>query len=440
MAGGRDAATKLPARLTLPSGRVVTLRVVSAPEPRGRRDSRAPFSAALALFDEGHLELRDGPTAAGTPVAVDDLSLGDFHLLRGLALRAGIVPEDEVSITCRNCEAEIRLHPCANLEPAPWVDGELGDEELDTTLPFGEPLDVADVPLGRVRVAKTITLAERAVAEARPLFRALERGPLDVDADLVRALGIVALGPERDPARIAEALATCDDDAFASVTDAFLGAHYVPRLGAVVFCEACGARNDVDVPYERELLPGGAPALRDGARPAPRDFPDLDTFAARARAIAKEPMGEVPGEPVELVVEGGTPAVDDGGEPLLGSYVPPHGGDMTSPSRPPTVTVYYRTFLAMWREDGPYDWEDELTETVEHELEHHVYFLRGEDPMDDAERAEIREEGLRLVGRREANRRALGGFGSSLVDFTKRTWPLFVILALAFVATWLTRE
>ena len=26
---------------------------------------------------------------------------------------------------------------------------------------------------------------------------------------------------------------------------------------------------------------------------------------------------------------------------------------------------------AMWQEDGPYDWEDELRETVEHEYEHH---------------------------------------------------------------------
>ncbi|MBF5066225.1 hypothetical protein G6O45_23615, partial [Salmonella enterica subsp. enterica serovar Istanbul] len=63
----------------------------------------------------------------------------------------------------------------------------------------------------------------------------------------------------------------------------------------------------------------------------------------------------VPGEAVELVVEGGTPAVDEGGEPLLGSYVPPHPGDAGAPSRAPVVTVYYRTFRATWDEDGAYD-------------------------------------------------------------------------------------
>ena len=143
-------------------------------------------------------------------------------------------------------------------------------------------------------------------------------------------------------------------------------------------------------------------------------------------------LADVPGDPVELVVEGGTAAVDDGGEPLLGSYVPPHPGDLGAPTRPPTITLYFQTFRAMWREDGPYDWEAEVHETVEHELEHHVSFLRGDDPMDEEERDVIRREGLRIVGRHEAGRRALVGFGDSLGDFMRRTWPLW-LLALAAV-------
>lgn len=425
----------LPRRVTLPSGRRLELRARREPLVAVRAD-KALFDDVLALADQA-LELTDD----GARVDVRDLALSDFHLLRALLLRAGFAEEAEVRVPCRNCEAELRVKPCASLEIGPWVDGELGDPELDATLPFGEAHEVRPVPLGRVRTARTATFAPRTVREAAPLFRALAREPLDVDADFVRGMGLVSLGPESDVERLAEALATCDDDAFVSVTDAFLASHYPLRLGAAAFCEACGARNDVDAPYERELLPGTAPArASEHVASAGEAFPDLDAFAARARAIAAPLLAEVRGEAVELVVEGGTPAVDDGGEPLLGSYVPPHPGDMGSPSRPPTVTVYHRTFRAMWNEEGPYDWEEELAETLEHELEHHDYFLRGEDPMDDEERAEIREEGLRLVGRREANRRALEGFGSSLGDFVRRTWPLFVLLAVALAAMFFAKE
>src|SRR4051812_45564168 len=46
--------------------------------------------------------------------------------------------------------------------------------------------------------------------------------------------------------------AECDERAFLAVADAFLATHYVARLGSVVLCGECGARNDVDAPYERE--------------------------------------------------------------------------------------------------------------------------------------------------------------------------------------------
>ena len=50
------------------------------------------------------------------------------------------------------------------------MDGELDDPELDATLPFGAPIDVPPLPLGRVRVARTVTFQDRTVEQALPLF------------------------------------------------------------------------------------------------------------------------------------------------------------------------------------------------------------------------------------------------------------------------------
>ena len=406
----------LPKRVTLPSGLLVTLK------------ARGPVRAreGAPLFEEALVAMRDVLS-----VPPESLALRDFHVLRALLLRSGIIEENEASFPCHNCAEEVRAFPCRALEIGPWVDGELDDEELDTTLAFGEPIDVPDLPLGRVRAAKSVTFEDRTVAAAMHVFQAIAKGPLAMDAALVKALGIVAIGSERAPERIADALAAADDDAFAAVADAFVESHYAPRLSAIAICAACGARNDVEAPLEREF--SAAPRLPPKAG-AVEGFPDLEAFAERALAIA-EPMQESEAlRDVELLVDDGVAAVDDGGEPLLGSYVPP--GDLGRA----TVTVYYRTFRAIHIEEGPYDWEAELTETIEHELEHHVYFLRGDDPMDDEEREQIRAEAVRVVGRREAGRRELVGFGASLADFGKRTWPLWVIALVAvLVALWTQR-
>ena len=151
----------------------------------------------------------------------------------------------------------------------------------------------------------------------------------------------------------------------------------------------------------------------------------------RAHAIADPLIANIPGEKVEFVVEAGTPHVDDGGEPLLGSYVPPPPKDAPVPMVPPRVTVYFRTFQRIEAEEGPFDWEDELRETIEHELEHHVYWLRGDDPMDAEEHAEIDREVVRVIGRGESTRRTLTTFGQSFGDFVQRAWPLIALAALA---------
>lgn len=397
----------LPRTLTLPSGRRVTVRD-GRPAPAAAADEGL-FADVLALDDA----LEDD--------ALADLSLADFHVVRAVLMKAGRITEQEETVTCQNCAAELRVRPCANLETGPWEHGEADDPELDRTGPFGVPLVFG------------LVLRPRTVREARPLFRALGRlsasgapSPLRMTTGIVEALGIERIGERRTPARIARYLATCDDATFGAIANAWIDAHYPLRLGADVVCATCGARNTIDAPGEREL-DRGAPPSQD------RALPDLEAFVERAHAIAEPLLAGHPG--VVLVVEDGTPAVDEGGEPLLGSYLPPPSADAAVPQRAPTVTIYWRTFLAVAREEEDFDWEDELRETLEHELEHHRYFLQGHDPMDEDERRTIADEAVRVVGKTEATRRALGSFGGSLVDFLRRAWPLVLLAALVLAIT-----
>ncbi len=412
---------KLPSRLTLPSGAVVELSARAEAEPRASDPDAPLFDDVRALFDEGDVEL----TRKGATVDVGSLPLADFHVLRGVLAKAGLVVEEPVETTCVNCGGVLHVAPCAGLETGPWVDGELEDPELDVTLPFGKPHPIGPVPLGRVRTARTVTFEAITLDRENALLRAIAGGPLELTADVVRAMGVTALGPEKEPAAIARALAACDDEAFAGVADAFLASHYPPRLVCVVFCPKCRARNDIDAPFDRELEPHGGGIARRGE---PEGFPSIEDFVDRAHAIGEPLLEGVPGEPVQLLVDEGTPAVDDGGVPLLGAYDPPGSEAMPTP---PRITIWYRTFLAAHDDEPDFDWDDELRETIEHELEHHVYFLRGDDPMDDDERAVIRDEARRIVGRREVERRALQGFGQSVPEFFRRTWPVWLLALLA---------
>ena len=263
-----------------------------------------------------------------------------------------------------------------------------------------------------------------------PLHRALRRRRLAITAAVVSAMGVVALGTEQAPAAIAGALARCSNDAWAAIGDWFLQAHYSPRLAAVVLCPKCGARNDVDAPYEREF----EPSRLTGQSNEPNDalFPDFDAFATHAQESFEALAGEVAGQ-VRLVVDEGVPACDEGGEPLLGSYEPP-GGDVTAPFGNGAVTLYYRTFRAIHEEEGPYDWKAEVDETLAHELEHHAGWRAGDDPMDDDERAEILQERLRVVGRRQASRQSVVALGADVRGFLARTWLIWAIVAAISVA------
>ena len=426
---------KTPKSIALPSGRVVALEL----EPRTtdmaprRREDRAPlFSEMVALVASGELTLREGVSK----VSVADLALADFHTLRAIATKLGWLAEESIEIACRNCEVRMSCAPCAALELGPFVDAELDDPELDATVDFTATHQVRG--LGDTRLEAV------SVARAAPLHRALVARRLIVSSKVVRAMGIASIDGETRAARLARRLTRCSDRERTALTDLFLDAHYPPRLMSITVCTACGARNDVDAPFDREFERGFDVDPSIGRGPVARElsknnaisngesFPDFDRFDACARALAHEHFGEHR-DSVTLIVEGGVPACDDGGEPLLGAYVPPYAGDMTMPSRPPEVTVYYRTFRAMWNEDGPYDWEAELRETIEHELEHHEYHLGGHDPMDAEERRAIDEEAAKVIGRRAIVRGrpgAVGALGNDVADFLRRTWPIWLLLVV----------
>ena len=408
---------KAPKSVALPSGRVVTLAARGGAggsgeiQPRPREKDAPLFSELVTLVSSGDLSLVE----RGTPVAVGDLALGDFHALRAIATKLEWLSEEPIEIHCRNCRKPIEHAPCAALELGPFADGELHDPELDRTLDLSTSHLVRG--LGEVRLEPVTA------ARAAPLHRALRRRRLVISAAVVRAMGVASVDGETDAARVARKLSRCPERAWNRLAELFLDAHYAPRLFSIAVCAACGARNDVDAPFEREF------ALSEKRAPSNAEsFPDFEPFDARARALARELFGQETS--IALVVEGGVPACDDGGEPLLGAYVPPFAGDMTMPSRSPEITVYYRTFRAIWDEEGPYDWDAELRETVEHELEHHGYHLGGHDPMDEEEHRAIDEEVEKVIGKRALARGQVSALGTDVVGFLRRTWPIWVLLVV----------
>jgi hypothetical protein len=424
-------------RVHLPSGRSVALEVggdVERREPRARAKNAPLFSELLDLVSADVALLERGAT-----VDLTTLPLRDFHVLRAVATRLGWLAEEPVEIDCRNCEEAFSVCPCASLELGPFLHGELHDDELDTTLDFSVPHAIPTVRLPAGGSASEVTLGDVTVGEAAPLHRALRRRRLAIGDRFVRAMGLVSLGPERDPRRIADALSRCNDAAWGAIGDLFLQAHYLPRLCAVTLCPKCGARNDVDAPYLREFEPSAQPreSLESGESNDPT-FPDFDRFAEHARALFARAAGDDGAQPqaaiaVRLVVDAEIPACDDGGEPLLGAYLPP-GGDPSAPVGAAEVTVYYRTFRAMWTEEGPYDWKAELEETIEHELEHHAGWRVGHDPMDEAEHEEIARERARLVGRTQVVRGELAALSADFGGFLARTWPIWLIVAIGAFA------
>lgn len=382
-------------KFTLPSGRVVRTRK----QPGTPSEGKGIYAKAIATIG-AHLE----------DANVRELLLVDFHALRAIGAKLGWMKDDPIEITCVNCREPMTVKPCSTFELGPFRDGELDDPELDR---MRMKDDVED----------GVRIEPRTVAEAEPLHVALAKGPLRITPKIARALGVIEFDGSKDG--IAARLRDATDERFDRVVDAFLDTTYPLRLGASHACPKCKAKNEVDAPYDREF----ARASRAVQEEEEEDFPSFEVFDAEAQKLGEKYL---PGD-VVLVVEGGVAHVDDGGVPLLGSYVPPFEGHESAPSRPPEITVYYRTFRGMHEDEGPYDWRAELEETIEHELEHHGHHLRGHDPMDEEERAAIARETVRTVGRKEIVRRETKGLALDFGDFIRRTWLLWLLLLIVAI-------
>jgi len=82
------------------------------------------------------------------------------------------------------------------------------------------------------------------------------------------------------------------------------------------------------------------------------------------------------------------------GECATESFPSPYGGPDTVRS---AVVLYYGSFLRLARLDPAFDWEDELWETITHELKHHLEALAVEDALEDFDYA-VDENFRRLEG------------------------------------------
>jgi hypothetical protein len=415
----------LPKRVTLPSGLRVTLSEAKLREAAGRPGELPPIARAFTVLGaEGAIMAEDE-----SAVAFEDLSLRDGHLLRALVLRSRIVAEAPRTLGCMNCGERLTFVASEAFEPGPFADGELDDPDLDAPFDFARSYEVPPILTGE-GPARTLHLSPRTVGESRVLWEAT--GPLDPTRAVVTALGVKDLGRARAAQTIARGLSRAGGDAWTTIADLWEDAHYGPRLVAEIVCE-CGARNEVPVPADREL--DALAPLAEAARSSevPEGFPDEETFAEWALRAQEETFARRAVRNIDVVVDYGVPACDDGGVPMLGCYTPPSEGGTLGPT-PPEVRLFYRSFLEEKKIDPAFDVRAEIDETVDHEIEHHLHFLSGEDPLDDEERAVIATERARVVGKRELTRRAARSFWDEIVGFLRVSFPLIALLVL--LAIW----
>ena len=383
----------------------------------------------------------DGPLVRivddrGEPVPAGSLSLRDAAITRAVLTHLEVLPEDPADVVCENCDAPFTVSPCRALSLAPYFDGEADDDELDAQFPFDEDHPIPEITI-RDGIASTVRLRDVTLAQVEPLHRALEAYRLRITGEVARAIGVVSLGAETQPVRIGRALGRASDEALDVVFDLFDEAHYPPRLTAEARCPKCGAVNAVEAPSLREFP---AQRMRRAGRDVlPPGFPDEATFEGMVAEEAEVIYERLGVRNVGLEIVHGPADCDDGGVPLLGSYTPPEGEGTGFVARPPEVRLYYRTFVAMWA-DETYDVRGEIAETIEHELEHHLAFLSGDDPEDERERGQIAREARQRTGDTETLRQASRAARGELTDFLYRTWPVWAVVALAtIVAALLSR-
>jgi hypothetical protein len=375
--------------------------------------------------------------AAGAGTTLRALPLSDFHTLRAVLRRVGAIEEVPLDVRCQNCDRRFGVRPCSTLELGPYRDRELDDPELDARFDFAveHRLEVSEI--AQVRL-DSLTLAD-----AEALHVALAKsGPLRLSSGLVRALGLAALDGETDPRRLARRLRRVSPEAFDALVDLFEAAHYPARLITPHPCPDCGAVAWIDAPALREFTldpgSGSGVAIERDLGPERAPFMNLSRFEDLVSERAEASYDALAVTRVDLVVVDGPAECDDGGEPLLGCYRPADPDGL--PPQPPEIRIFYRTFAAIWNDEGEYDVGAEVETTVRHELEHHLAFLSGRDPVDEAERAEIDAELVRRVGRSEVERRAVRAVSHDLRGFLASTWPLWLIALLATLIALYARE
>ncbi len=404
----------------LPSGRRVRVRTAQAQAPTSKKKApRALFDETREALRTGALVVEDAKTKARLDdAAIDGLALAYFHVLRDFAIRSKLVPSEAEAITCDNCDTPLRFDgaslPLADLEDR--YEGDAPPAERDVPLAEGQ----------HVRM-RPITLAE-----AAPLFRELARNrPFRITPALVRAMGIVRLTTGAttadEPRALARALADLDDERWSAVEAGFLALAYPARAISVLPCPKCETVHELEVPWPRELEPSQYHPRRDEAVPFP-SAEEFEDHVARVAAVVFERMG-VTG--MTLRVEPGVPDVDAGGIPMLGCYGPEQGEDGRTEF---VVTLFFRTFERSFRDDARFDWEHEVEETLEHEVQHHLYYLDGHDPMDEAERKETEADAIRRAGgKARLQREERAAVAHGLWGVVRTLGPVLFCLALAVV-------
>lgn len=116
----------------------------------------------------------------------------------------------------------------------------------------------------------------------------------------------------------------------------------------------------------------------------------IDQFTDLADAI----MGEIPGKFLKGL-NGGVNIAEttrkDGEYFIMGEYIL---DDILGS----TIMIYYGSFVRLLGESGRDAWEEELRETILHELRHHVEIMAGVDYLSEEERAELERERNRRTG------------------------------------------
>lgn len=422
------------------------MRAAGGREPlaEDRIDGVVTFAGRmLSALDEGAILVTRESGGAVAGEAIDALELRDFHALRDVAERLGVIEPEPEESRCRNCDAELDVDP-RNAPREGWA-----EEPSEEPEPLAPPFPLGrNLRLPKGHRARTIDMKRVTVAEARPLWRAIGSGrDFQMTPSIVAALGVRALGDVTDRRLIAEALDRAPDGVLAIVETLFVLLNYGERSAWPLVCSACGALHDVPAPSRWELLPDpeaerviyGDRAETKRRSALAKEFPDETTFEAMVERIGGEVYEARGVQNIALQVTTEVPPVDGSGEPLLGDYQPLYEADVAGYTKVEfLIRLHYRTFQRMWEEDGAYDVEAEIRETIDHEVEHHLHHLAGHDPMDEEEREEAKRELERTFGKEAVRRAELQATAGELASIAKFLVPFLIVCAVAIaIGVWL---